>query len=84
MYRVRGTGTYNNPVIEIMSMRRCLPERPPVYRQHGEEEDDDKDASRGEDHDVCLPSCGSRTLGRKVALGEPWQRRLVRCGSQGG
>ena len=78
--------TYNHPVIEIMSMRRSLPERPPVYGQHGEEEDDEEDASRGEDQDVYLPSSGRRVLGRKVALGEPWQRRLVCCGSrsQGG
>ena len=69
-----------------MSMRRRLPERPPVYGQHGEEEDDNEDAPRGEDQDVYLPSCGRRGLGRKVALGEPWQRRLMGRGprSQGG
>jgi hypothetical protein len=64
-------GTYDNPVVEVMSMRRCLPKRPPVYGQYGEEEDDDEDAFGGEDDDVRLPSCGSRGLRRKVALGEP-------------
>jgi hypothetical protein len=53
-------------------MRWCLPKRAPVYRQHGEEEDDEEDSFRGEDHDVRLPSCGRRGLRRKVALGEPW------------
>jgi hypothetical protein len=64
--------TYNDPVIEIMSVRWRLPERAPVNREHREEEDDDKQAFRSEKNDVYLPSCASRGLGRKVALGEPW------------
>ncbi len=76
--------TYNNPVIEIMGVRWCLPECAPIYRQDREEEDDNEEAFRGEDYDIYLPSCGRRGLGREVALGEPWQRTLGCCGLQWG
>ena len=38
------------------------PKRPPIYGQHGEEDRDGEEDSRGEDHDVDLPCLCSRGL----------------------
>jgi hypothetical protein len=55
-------GTHHNPASEIMKMCRGLPKRPPIYREHREEEDDEEDGSRGEERDVDLPRSGSCRL----------------------